>query len=172
MAQASNIQGDQNFQGNVSYNGTVNLPTGTVSNLQVLAGADVGYQKLQHVIHAVLAQDAGAATADQTRTVYIARAAGTVIGATISIDTAAVGNSTVDVDVLVSTAGGAFASVLTAAESIDSSTVVRTDTAATLSGTPALVVGDLVQIDIDATVGTGTLPQGICVDVTVAEQGT
>lgn len=162
---------DKVFYGDVTFAGDVNLPDGVVDNADINSDADIAYSKLQHVHHCVIEQANGSAVADQESIVFIATAPCTILAVEIMILTAAAGDSTVDVDVKKSTGGGAFSSILSAAEQIDSTTVVRTLVEATLSGTPTLADGDAIEIVIDATVGTGTLPQGIIVDVTIAEEG-
>ena len=171
ITQANKIYHNAQYYGDIVFAGTVALPSSTVENADVKSDADIGYAKLQHVHHVTLTQADGSAVADESRVVFIARAPCTVLAVECALLTVAAGDSTVDVDVQQSTGGGAFASILTAAESLDSSTVVRTVVEATLDGTPTLADGDMLLIDIDATAGTGTLPQGLIVDVTIAEEG-
>jgi len=169
--QADKHYNETHFYGATVFGGSVNLPANTVNNADMAADADVNFAKLQHVHHVTLTQADGSAVADESRVVFIARAPCTVLAVECALLTAAAGDSTVDIDVQQSTGGGAFASILTAAETLDSSTVVRTVVEATLDGTPTLADGDMLLIDIDATAGTGTLPQGLVVDVTIAEEG-
>lgn len=153
------------------FTGTLSLPTQTVENTDVKNNADINYAKVQHVQHGMLNQASGTAAIDETRLVFIARAPCTVLAVDLSIDAAVVGDSTVTVDVKKSTAGGAFTTILTGVYTIDNSNVVRVVANATLSGTPTLIANDILEVVISATVGTGTLPQGLVVDVTIAEEG-
>lgn len=69
------------------------------------------------------------------------------------------------VDIKKSTGAGAFATILTGVVTVNSSSTSRTVQFATLSGTPALVRGDALQVVIAVSGSTGT--QGAGVDVTI-----
>lgn len=69
------------------------------------------------------------------------------------------------VDIKKSTGAGAFATILTGVVTVNSSSTSRTVQFATLSGTPALVRGDALQVVIATSGSTGT--QGAGVDVTI-----
>ena len=174
MANMSTLYGDFFFDGAVVFGGTVVFPTTTVTAAMIAAAAGIETSKLDHR-HLVGVRDAeGVAALTRSETVYIARAAGTVKAIEIAIDTAAVGDATVTVDLYKSTAAGAFATILTAPISITSSTVVRTATGGTLvTAGRALIDGDLLKVVIVSnTAGTedSAKPKGLTVVVTVDEE--
>jgi hypothetical protein len=80
----------------------------------------------------------------------------------------AVGAATVTVDLQRSTAGGAFASVLSAVVTLDTANTARVAELAGIA-TAGGVAGDLYQLVITATAGGGTLPTGLFVFLTLKE---
>lgn len=165
------IYNDVNYNGTVQFTGPVTLPDSAVKDSNIAAGADISYEKTQHVDHAILSQENQTAATQSTRSIYIARAVGTVIGVKVTLMTVAVGDSTASIDVMKSTGGGALATILTGTVDLDSGDAAFVAVAGTLSGVPTLIAGDVIAVEIGPAVGTGTLMQGICVDVTIAEQG-
>jgi len=168
MAQPSVHYGDQHFAGAVTFGSSVSLAAGSVADAQVSASAAIAATKIVHQFPLTHQQATGSAVADQTVQLHMANGAGTLVALKASVDTAAVGDSTVTVDLQKSTAGGAFATVLTAVVTVNSSTVVRTVSSGTFAST-SYVAGDIFRLVIDATAGTGTLPQGLCVTAFVRE---
>lgn len=69
------------------------------------------------------------------------------------------------VDVKKSTGAGAFATILSSVETVDSGSADRTAQYATLSGTPTLARGDALQVVIATSGSTGS--QGVGVVVTI-----
>jgi len=69
------------------------------------------------------------------------------------------------VDIRKSTGAGAFATILSSVETVDNTSTTRTAQYATLSGTPTLARGDLLQLVIAVSGSTGA--QGIGVNVTI-----
>jgi hypothetical protein len=154
---------------NLVVTGTLALPAGSLTNSHIAAGADIATSKLVHRHVLNYHQASGAAMADATVPLFIGRyTTGLLVAVEAAILVAAVGDSTVTIDLQKSTGGGAFATVLTATIDIDSTTVVRTVLAGTLDST-SFTAGDIYQLVIDATAGTGTLPQGLNVTVTIDE---
>ncbi len=148
---------------------TLTLPNACVGNNQVNSGANIDADKLVHRVPLRYSQADGSAIADGEAMVHIFRGTtGTIVAVEVAIETAAAGDSTVDIDVELGNAASAFSSVLSSAIQITSSTVVRTPTAGTLSVTDA-TDGDILKITVDATVGTGTLPQGLVVTLVIDE---
>ena len=145
-----------------------------ISNAAQIDGSKIIRQQANSV--EVYAQGASVAS-DVTKTILMVYGkVGTLIALEAAIFEAAVGDSTVTVDLQKSTAGGAFASVLSSALSISSITAVRTPVSLTSTSTPsisttALVAGDILQIVVDATEGSGTLPLGLLVTLTYQEAG-
>lgn len=86
----------------------------------------------------------------------------------VAIETAAIGDSTVTVDLQKGNTSSAFATVLSSPISIDESTAVRTPTSS-LPNTASIADGDILKLVVDAAAGTGTLPQGIIITVVINE---
>lgn len=169
----SNIFGDITFHDEINIRKALNMPDGTVADAEVASDADIQYDKLQHVHAVVFNQADGSAAATEDRIVHISRTAETLIGYQYCVDNAAVGDSTVDIDIQKSTGGGAFATVLSPETQITSADAAITaiDGSGDFDGTPTGVAGDLWKITIAATAGTGTLPQGLCVVLWFAADG-
>lgn len=145
------------------------LPKKSLLDDHVADGAAIDAAKLVHRRSLDYRQADGAAVASQTLPLVIVRGTtGTLIALEAAVLTAATGDATVSIDLQQSTGGGAFASVLNAPVVIDASTAVRTAVAGVLS-TTALADGDLLQLVVTANAGTGTLPQGLIVTVTLDE---
>lgn len=156
------------IKGNLSAE-TMDIPAGTIVSADVSASAAIAAAKLVHRFPVRHSQNEGAVVADETVGIHIAAAAGVVASIeVVCTSTAPVGNSTVTVDLQKSTAGGAFATMLSSVVTIDSANTVRVAEAGTLSGT-AYVDGDILELIIDATVGSGTLPTGMAIVVTLQE---
>jgi hypothetical protein len=154
---------------NLVVTGNLTLPKNSIDGDIIKDGAGIGAAKIVHRRSLDYQQANGAAIADATVPVVIARGTtGTIIAIEVAILTAAAGDSTVTIDLQKSTGGGAFASVLSAPIAINSSTVVRTPVVGVLSAT-SFTDGDVLLLVVDATVGTGTLPQGLIVTATVDE---
>lgn len=165
----SNTLNDTTLKGKTTIVGQFAAPSGVITNAMIAAGAGIEASKVVHRFPLTYAQADGASVADATQTLYVAAAAGTVKSVEVGLGgAAAVGAATVDVDILKSTGGGAFASMLSAAITVDSSTVIRTSEVGTISS-GSYADGDILQVSVDATAGGGTLPQGIVVTVICEE---
>lgn len=159
------VQGDYFFNGNLRAV-SMTAPNNSVGNAQVLAGANLAADKLEHRYQWELAQPNTTAT---TETRVVGRcygATGSVRGFHAGSIVANLTTATVTVDLQKSTGGGAFASILTAAITLNNATTARTAVAGTLAST-TLVQGDLLQIVITATAAGGTLATGVFAFVTV-----
>jgi len=165
----SNVLQDTTLRGVTNIAGTLAVPTGSITAQQIAAGANIETSKTIHRHVISYGQANGSAMADATVPIHIVRGTtDSIIAVEVAIMTAAVGDSTVTVDLQRSTAAGAFATALTGVVTLDSDTVVRTAEAGTLTAS-TLADGDILSIVVDATVGTGTLPQGLIVTVTIDE---
>jgi hypothetical protein len=170
MATRPNIlTGDFQFSGSVAFTGPTTFPLATINNSSVSAGANIAESKVVHRPHCRHTQPGTVAAI--TETVYHAYATGTLLSATASIDTAPTGDHTITIDVKKSTSGGAYASVLSSTTVLSSSTTAKTIVTLTISGSPAIIAGDLFQVVV--TVGGSTSAQGagLCVDCVFAENG-
>lgn len=160
---------DTTLRGSTKIVGTLSTPAGSIGNADIEAGADIAASKVVHRTPLQYAQAGGSAVADADVMLHIARGTtGTIVALEVAVETAAVGDSTVDVDLLKGSAGSAFATVLSSVVQVTSGTAVRTPVAGTLSVT-SFADGDILKLSVDATVGTGTLPQGLVVSVWIDE---
>ena len=164
---------DVEFAGSVTFTGDMNLPAGVVDDEDIAAGTNIEASKVVHRLHVTLAQKTGTDTAAETRIVFAAYKACEVIAVKIAAETAATGgDKKATIDVKKSTGGGAFSSILDSAYDMDNSKSDKTVYDATLSGTPTLAAGDLLEIAITVSGSTGSQNQGLIVDVILEEDGT
>ena len=151
---ATVIEGKTIFAGDVVFGGGMTAPADSIGDDNIT----------RHRHRAVYAQESATAGADESRVVHVVYGATGVIKAfkagSVSV---AVGDSVVTVDLKKN-----GASVLSDPVTLDNSATIRTVIAAALS-TTALVAGDVLEVVIDATVGTGTLPNGVFCYVEILE---
>ena len=145
-----------------------------ISNAAQIDGSKIIRQQANSV--EVYAQGTSVAD-DVTKTILMVYGkVGTLIALEASIFEAGADPSTVTVDLQKSTAGGAFATVLSSALSITHSTAERTPVSLTSTSTPsisttALVAGDILQIVVDTSSKGATPPEGLLVTLTYQEAG-
>lgn len=164
----SRLDSNLHVAGNLSAE-TMDIPSGSIINADVAATAAIGAEKLVHRFPVRYSQNQSAVVADAIEGIHIAAAAGTIASIEVACTSSApVGDSTVTVDLEKSTGGGAFASVLSSAITLDNANTVRVLEAGTVSS-PAYADGDILRINVNATVGTGTLPTGLVATVTLQE---
>ena len=139
----------------MTFVGAVSLPANTIGNSQVATAAAIAGSKTIARRNISYAQ-ANSAAATETRHIF------TVYGATATVlqfaagsIAKAVGDSTVTIDLKKN-----GSSILSAVITLDNANTNRILETATLSST-ALVAGDMLEVVITATVGTGTLPTGV-----------
>ena len=168
MATNSTIESNLHIAGRLTAQ-SATLPDSTVTDAMVASDAAISASKIVHRFPLRHSQNGGAVVADATEAIHVARAAGTIkaIEAVID-DTVPVGDSTVTVDLEKGNAASAYASVLSAVLTINSSTVLRTPTTGTITST-SVADGDSLRVVVDATVGTGTLPTGLVVTIFLEE---
>lgn len=149
----------------------------TASGVQVAAGTPViarhtgiattaageAYVEIEYV------EDDGADVMEESVVLYSCfGASGVIVAFEAVIETAATSSAEITVDLHKSTAGGAFATVLSSPITIDSTTVVRTPLAAAL-GSTALVDGDVLKAIVSITNFGGTLPTGLSFNLVTGE---
>lgn len=160
---ANRIEGDFHVNGNFSAK-TMTLPDGNVTNAKVASGADLGAEKMEH-LHVLTGAQPNTAAADETRAVHVVHGAtGTILAFEAGSIAIAVGDATCTVDLKKN-----GTTVLTAPITLDSSSANRVAQAGTLSVT-SLVDGDLLEVVVDGTIGTGTLPTGVYWSVKLKEK--
>ena len=103
-----------------------------------------------------------------TKLLHIARTTSTLQQVEVIITGAATGDRGATVDLQKSTGGGAFATILSGTITINSSTVIRTPVAGSISST-GLVDGDILQAVVALTGSSGTQPQGLLLTLTFDE---
>lgn len=130
-------------------------PDGCIDNAAIEAATGIDATKLEHQFALTYAQ-ANAAAADETRVIHCAYGAtGTIVSFEAGSIAACVGDSTVTVDLKKN-----GTTVLSAVITLDSTNTARVAEAATIS-TASYVDGDVLEVIVDATIGTGTLATGL-----------
>jgi len=144
------------FRGTATFLGATNIPAGTITDAMVAAAAGVAYSKLEHQHRCVVAQESDTSAADETHVAHVVvGTAGTLLEFKIGAVVANVGAAVVDVDLLKN-----GVSVLSAPVQIDNGDAAYALVAGTISDT-TLAAGDVLEVDIDGTIGGGTLAKGV-----------
>lgn len=159
---ANRVEGDLQVTGRI-YGGSMTLPAGSVSDAGVAADAAIAASKLVHYYKPVWSQPNTTATAE-TRTLFRATAAGEVLAVWAGSIVAATGDSTVTIDVKKN-----GTTILSASIVLDNANTARVAEAGTIAGTATLASGDWVEAAITISAGTGTLPTGVAVGLTIEE---
>jgi hypothetical protein len=168
-AQMSVMHNDYLFDGNVVCSGTFEFPDASITSAKI-AASGIATAKLVHRYMKGIEEDGlGAATAVSTKVVHIARAAGTILALEAVMTTKPTGSDTVVVDVKRSTAGGAFATVLSSTITWSTASTVLVKQAATLNGALVdFIAGDLLEIVVTIPV-SNTTGKGLSVTLTLDE---
>lgn len=133
-------------------------PIGCIPDNAVPAGANINATKLMHRHEPVYTQQSGANVASERRFFYMARgSAETIQQIQVAVKQAITGNSTVTVDILKN-----GVSILSAVTTINNTLAAFANLAAAVT-TSGMVQGDCLEVNVVATAGTGTLPQGLVV---------
>lgn len=158
------IEGNVHIDGQLSCK-TLNIPSGTVNDDDVAADAAIAASKLGHQFQLTYGQPNTAATTE-TRVVHVVHgAAGEIRAFEAGSIAVAVGDSTVTLDLQKN-----GTTVLTGVITLDSGNTARVTEAGTIDpAQDTLADGDVLEIVITATVGTGTLPTGLFASVKLRE---
>lgn len=144
----------------------IRLPQNAItSGEQILAGANLPADKTEQRFFPAWSQPNSAATTE-TRTLFVARRSGTVNAVLAGSIAAAIGDSTVTLDVKKN-----GTSILTGVITLDNGNTARIVELGSISGGGTFVVGDWYEVVITATIGTGTLPTGVFVELEVDQNG-
>ena len=135
------------------------VPNSSFGNAQIGTTNPIEVTKLKHQYVKGWGQAHGTASTDERRVIHVARAAGTVAAVEAGVVVAAAGDSTVTVDVRKN-----GTTILSAPISLDNGDAAFAEVAGVVS-VADYVAGDVFEVVIDATVGTGTLPQGVYASV-------
>ena len=158
------VEGDLLVRGRVVPE-SLTLPSGSVVSDSVQAGANLNADKLEQREYVSHAQPNSAATTE-TRTLFVARRAGTVNEVIAGSIAKAIGDSTVTVDVKKN-----GTTILSSVITLDNANTARVAEVGTLSGSGAFVADDWFEVVITATVGTGTLPTGVFAQMEIDTNG-
>lgn len=166
---ADEIRGDRIYTGAVQFGGTVTLPDSNITNAKVSASAAIAATKTVNRFAVSCKQWAGTAVAARTEEIHAARAAGSIVSFEVTNSTIPTGGDLAfTVDLKRSTAEGAFASILSAVLTFDSSKVARRIYTATLSST-TFIDGDIFQVVVAVSGSTGTQGLGLCCTLNIDE---
>ena len=139
------------------------LSASSVTDSKVAAAADIAATKVRHQHRAMWQQPNTAATAE-TRVIHHAYADGDIIAVKAGSIAAAVGDSTVTIDVKKN-----GTTILSGTIQLDNANAAYTAEAGSLS-VLTFVAGDVFTAVITISAGTGTLPTGVYVALTVNEK--
>ena len=131
------------------------VPDGSFGNAQIGTTNPIAANKVDHQYAPILAQVDGSAASAETRVVHVAKAAGTVEQFQAGPVVAATGDSTVTIDLHKN-----GSSILTATITIDNGDAAYAKVPAAIDD-DEYVAGDVFEIVITVSAGTGTLPQGV-----------
>jgi len=163
MAAGARFENDVHVAGHLTA-GTMTIPVLTVTDAMVNGSAAIATSKMRHRTFKHYSQEAATTSADEARCLHaVYGATGTVISFKAGSVVANIGDSTVTVDL-----HNDGASILTAVITLDSTNAAYTPEAGTID-TAAVVAGDVLEVVIDATVGTGTLALGVYCELVIDE---
>ncbi len=143
---------------------TVSLPAGCVGNAAIAAGAGIDASKQEHQHEKTYAQASGSVSATERKVIHVVYGAtATILAFRAGSKTACAGAATITVDLLKN-----GVSILTAVITLDNAnTAYIVESAAVL--TPGLVAGDVLEVNITATAGGGTIGNGVFAQVVLEE---
>lgn len=159
------VDGDFTLTGTIRHTGTLVPSAGCVADSHVSASADIGVAKQRHRVKKLLSFT-GTPTA-ATQVIYACRVSTATIQYIKVGQIAKNSSGSVTVDVQKSTGGGAFATILSATVTCNSSDTDRTAEAATVSSA-SLVSGDILEVVITVSTPNGT---GLWIEIEVEEVG-
>lgn len=154
---SSLIEGDMHFSGNVTFGGTVNLPAGSVTASRVAAGAQIEPTKLQQRQRVPWKQgNSDDDAVSKTQVIYILTGAtGTVREFKAGCVTPCTTGASITVDLRKN-----GTTILSASITLNQSQTARQVVSAAIQ-TMAVAVGDVLEVVVTATPGTGTIGKGL-----------
>lgn len=159
---ATVLDGDVDVRGTITPRGFA-CPASSVGSAGFSGSDPLVSSKRYHRHNRVFAQVHGSAASAERRAIHVAKGAGSVLVARAGVVVACIGDSTISVDVRLN-----GTTILTAPISIDSGDVAY----AKVSGSIPVATysaGDVLEVVVTVTAGTGTLGQGLFVDVVCDE---
>lgn len=142
---------------------TTTLSASSVTDAKVAAAADIAATKLRHQ-HRELWQQPNTAATAETRVIHLAYGDGDIIAVSAGSIAAAIGDSTVTIDVKKN-----GTTILSAPIVLDNANTAYIAEAASLA-TLTFTAGQVITAHITISAGTGTLPTGVFVALTVNEK--
>lgn len=164
MPLSATFSGDVTVAGSLRVSGAMSIPNNAIGDEQVSILSPISADKLEHRNVVNFSQVHGSAATAERRVVYCAHGAGTLDFAQAGVTVAAVGDSTVSVDVKKN-----GTTVLSGAIVLDNSNVAFTPEDGTISSA-AYVAEDVFEVVVTVSAGTGTLPQGLFVQLVFTEE--
>ena len=161
--------GNARIDGNLVVSGRVtsqflDIPDQAVTDARVSSSAGIQASKLQQQHPLRFSDESAATAADKAHALGVVRGnVGSVVDFEAGVVVANIGDSTIAVDLLKN-----GASILSAAISLSSAQAAYATVVGTID-TPSLVDGDVLEVSIDATVGSGTLGKGLFAQATIRE---
>jgi hypothetical protein len=162
------VDGDLIIRGTLTPSGGINLPDNTVGDADVDSSRPISEAKLQKRHHRTYANGSRGAspTADAGKVIHVASGPGTVVDVAAGITVAGAawaggGQATVDVK-----KNGT--SILSGVVTLNGSSVALAVTTATIA-TTTYVAGDVFEVVVAYTAGTGTPAQGLFARVVFRE---
>jgi hypothetical protein len=149
----------------------VSIPDGVVAEESLQQNANLDAELFERFASIHYTQADGVNVATETRVVYTARKAGTLDSLYVFPTAAPDGDFSYTVDMKKSTGAGAFASILSAVVTVNSSSTDRTLQTGTIS-TPTFVANDSFQVVVTAAGSSGNQGQGLCVTIHTKENAT
>lgn len=158
----STIEGDLRVRGTLQAD-YFTPPAASVGDDQVSSASPISADKLKHQYLPTYSQPNTTATTE-TRVIHVARSAGTIEGFRAGSIAACSGAATITFDLRKN-----GATVLSSVITLDNANTARVIEAGTLSGSPTVVAGDVLEVVITATAGGGTLGTGAFCQAIVRE---
>lgn len=163
MSTPSRIEGDTYIAGALSCQ-TLTIPSGTVLNAAVGAGADIDASKLEHQYQKVWADESDTTASAQDHVIHVVYGtAGTVVAFECGNVVANLVDATITVDL-----HNNGASILTAAIELDNGDAAYAVVGGTID-TATLADGDVLEVVITVAAGGGTLGKGVFASCIIRE---
>lgn len=141
----------------------LDVPNDSITNENFDANNPLEAVKQEHQYRVNVRQNHGGAVVARRETVHVAYSDGDVVGVRMQVSVAAIGDSEVTIDVLKN-----GVSILTAPKVIDNALTAYTTDVAGIASAP-YVEDDNFEIQVTVAAGTGTLPQGLFVELVLRE---
>lgn len=158
MAVGLTVEGDARIRGAVIAD-QINPTTGTVGDNEVKGSDPITGDKLYHRYHMLHTQKHGTATAAERRVVHVAKEAGNIGDVRAGVVVACTGDSTISIAIKKN-----GTNILNAPIVLDNSNTAFSKEQGTFS-VDTYVSGDVLEVDVTVSAGTGTLGQGLFVDM-------